>query len=181
MQSTQVYTAALSLSEPLHTNIIAQLHTWLGPLKSRVSRMDVVFNPARNRIFLGEMEKIESREKQPLFQGNLDLETDSQRRHSVLTHLNGLCRKISCNRSVRLIRVWHGTTASVLSNVLEDGFAAIARLDDGTVGLGWLILLGALYDALFLCRMVRQRHIFFHKSCLCRTICQKACVPRHVL
>lgn len=71
---------------------------------------------------------------------HLEDESDSKTRAAVLEHLYSLCAKVKCNRKVKLLRCWHGMKATVLSNVLENGFAALSVLDAGVLCLCCLIV-----------------------------------------
>lgn len=121
-----------------------------------------MFNPNRYRLFLGQLEDVEQRSAQPVFQrtrgfcfdfelflvaAHLEMESESSTRAAVLAHLNSLCAKVKCNRNARLVRAWHGSKASVVDNVLENGFAAIAMLDDGWFGKGIYFSTNASYAA----------------------------------
>lgn len=76
---------------------------------------------------------------------HLELESESKMRAAVLDHLYSLSAKVKCNRGVKLLQVWHGMKATVLNNVLESGFAAIAMLDDG-FNLLFVLSFSALAD-----------------------------------
>lgn len=93
--------------------------------------LQVVFNPARFRLFLGQLEALEHRQLSPAFAPKLEQESHPEQRAAVLAHLDSLAAQVQHNRKLRIVRVWHGTNANVLQHILEDGFAAIATLDDG--------------------------------------------------
>lgn len=62
---------------------------------------------------------------------NLVLEDDRANREDVVKHLYKLCAEVKCNQSVPVMRAWHGTSTSVLPNVMATGFAAISKKDSG--------------------------------------------------
>lgn len=126
---------------------------------SSATLKQVVFNPARYRIFLGELETVEKRMSQPAFQGlrlhihlcisafagRLEDEPDGKTRVAVRDHLYSLCAKTKSNRNVHLLQCWHGTSAPVAKTILEGGFAAIAKLDGGWFGKGIYFSSNAAY------------------------------------
>ena len=59
-------------------------------------------------MWLAELEAVENRSKQPVFQPKLSDETDTKERQAVLDHLDKLARLTKHNRSARILRVWHG-------------------------------------------------------------------------
>lgn len=144
--------------------LINKIEQWVDKDKLKgvkIKKVEVVLSPSRYRSFLGELEKLEHRHSLPQFQPKLSDESDTKQRQSVLDHLDSLASRVNHNRKLRVVRVWHGTTEPVLNYILEDGFAAIAKLDDGDSVCVMRSADGCLV------RLVRQRHVS-HLACALR-------------
>ncbi|CAF0915703.1 unnamed protein product [Didymodactylos carnosus] len=65
-----------------HDTIRARVHMWFGmlPHKFVMDKVEVVFNAARYRMFLGQLEIIENRQDQPAFQPSLSSEISAVER-----------------------------------------------------------------------------------------------------
>ena len=147
--STSAYMniSAVTLRDANHSSVISRILGWLGhiPGRYKVEKIEYVFNPGRYRMFLGQLEAIENRQQQPAFQLQLNLENSCEERQRVLDRLDTLCRQVFHNRRARIVRMWHGCRRNILPNVLSDGFAALATLDDGWYGKGMYFTSSAKY------------------------------------
>lgn len=64
----------LSTDEEIHKPIIARVHEALGSkLVKKIKSIQVVFNPNRYRLFLGQLEAVENRSQEAAFQRTLPL------------------------------------------------------------------------------------------------------------
>jgi len=152
-KGNQLFALTLDPKTPVHAAFLSKVDTWLGSLPTYVHKGDVeiVSNPLRFRIFLGSLETVEKRQHQGAFQSTLDEEVSPEERKAVIARLEEKAKLTVHNRSVKILRVWHGTNGKVLPSILEDGFAAIATLDEGWFGKGIYFTTHARY-ALRYCR-----------------------------
>lgn len=140
MSTTSFYnsTSAYRLTNQSHQNIVSHIYHWLDPLPNHreVDKIEYVFNAGRYRMFLGQLESIENRQMQSVFQPALSLEDRCQERECVLKRLDKLYRQVEHNRKAKIVRMWHGCRQNILPTLLSDGFAALGTLDDGWYGKG---------------------------------------------
>ena len=137
------------LTNQSHQDILPRIYNWLGRLPNgrKVDRIEYISDPARYRIFLGQLEFIENRQTQPTFQPNLSLEDSREERERVLQRLDYLCQQVSHNRKVRMVRMWHGCSNHTLPNLLSSGFAALGTFDQGWYGKAMYFTSSAKYAA----------------------------------
>ncbi|CAF1463299.1 unnamed protein product [Adineta steineri] len=96
-------------------------------------------------MFLQQLESIENKQQQAVFQPQLNVENSREERQRVLNRLDTLCQQVSHNRSVRIIRMWHGCRQNILPNLLSDGFSTLGFLDDGWFGKAMYFTSSAKY------------------------------------
>jgi len=139
--------SACQLTSPKHSHIVSRIHNWLGMLPSRykIEKIEYVFNAARYRMFLGQLETVQNRQIQPAFQPKLNEENNHEERERVLERLDALCQQVSHTRRARIVRMWHGCRPNILSNLLSDGFATLGTLDDGWYGKAMYFTSSAKY------------------------------------
>ncbi|CAF3536263.1 unnamed protein product [Rotaria socialis] len=139
--------SSCQLTNEKHRSIVSRIYNWLGALPShfQVDTIEYVFNSGRYRMFLGQLESVENRQKQPPFQPKLNDENSCEERKRVLQRLETLYQCVSHNRSARIVRMWHGCRRSILPNLLSDGFAALGTLDDGWYGKAMYFTSSAKY------------------------------------
>eukprot|EP01114_Cavostelium_apophysatum_P000258 TRINITY_DN1024_c0_g2_i1.p1 TRINITY_DN1024_c0_g2~~TRINITY_DN1024_c0_g2_i1.p1 ORF type:complete len:803 (+),score=220.76 TRINITY_DN1024_c0_g2_i1:98-2506(+) len=101
-----------------------------------ISKVEYINDVGAERVFHASIEKVEKREKEPIFQPALDIESSPKERERVLLQLHELARKVKHNRSVKILKVYHGTSSSLSKKIVDTGFANLAKLDDGWYGKG---------------------------------------------
>jgi len=147
--ATTIYENVLAcqLTNEKHRTIISHVSNWLGILPScyKIDFIEYVFNAGRYRMFLGQLEAIENRQKDPAFQPKLNEESNFSERCRVLARLDALCEQVSHNRNVRIVRMWHGCRRNALSSLLSHGFATLGTLDDGWYGKAMYFTSSAKY------------------------------------
>eukprot|EP00727_Mastigamoeba_balamuthi_P009730 m51a1_g538 hypothetical protein (1646) ;mRNA; f:393452-399734 len=102
-----------------------------------LDEVSVVRSPAMERLFLARVEQLQQREGNAHFRPRWPAEKD-QRRADVAARLAGLCAEYGepAFPHVKVMPVWHGTTAKSLDSVFRSGYAALARTDGGFFGKG---------------------------------------------
>ncbi len=71
------------------------------------------------------------------FQPSWHLENGKDIRGNVMKRLNTFASKFTPQLdSIKVVPLWHGTADSVVRNICETGFAALATTDDGYFGRG---------------------------------------------
>jgi len=113
-----IFSAELTFSSE-HKAARSKIEQWLAfdkdklsksealPAGVKISKIEVVFNPARYRVFLGELEKVEKRAQQAAFQPKLEQESsDVKERKAVLSALDAKCKQVTHNRQCKILRVW---------------------------------------------------------------------------
>ncbi|CAF0977353.1 unnamed protein product [Didymodactylos carnosus] len=92
-----------------------------------------------------QLQFIEDRQDQPDFQPNLSMEINQEERTYVLERLDLLCKQVSHNRRVRIVRMWHGCNRETLPYLLSNGFATLGKIDDGWYGRAMYFTSSAKY------------------------------------
>ncbi|CAF4261564.1 unnamed protein product, partial [Rotaria magnacalcarata] len=72
--------SSCQLTNEKHRSIVSRIYNWLGALPShfQVDKIEYVFNSGRYRMFLGQLESVENRQKQPPFQPKLNDENSCE-------------------------------------------------------------------------------------------------------
>jgi len=112
--------------------------------KWQIKEVKVINNGNLQRMFTGQMEILLDRLKREEFRGNLRDESDSSLRQSLMGHLNKLCLNVQKvwkgpapnSTTARILPLWHGTSATALSSICSNGFAALQKTDTGYFGKG---------------------------------------------
>ncbi|CAF0987108.1 unnamed protein product [Didymodactylos carnosus] len=146
-ESTYNNVLSCQITEKHHFALITRIKNWLGTLSVgyEIDRIEMVFNPARYRMFLGHLQLVETRLNQLAFQPLLSMEDSQQERRKVLEQLNKLCSEVTHNRQVKMCRVWHGCSRQTLQYLLSDGFATLGALDEGWYGKAMYFTSSAKY------------------------------------
>ncbi|CAF1097902.1 unnamed protein product [Adineta steineri] len=137
----------LDETNPFHWPFARLVKNWMGPLESdfELETIEIVENRDKLNIFRQQIEIVESRQTQSVFQPVFDKESNPGERQKVLERLNGLCKQVTHNRKVNIVRVWHGCNKKLLPQLLGEGFASLGQLDDGWFGKGMYFSSSAEY------------------------------------
>ncbi|CAF1333893.1 unnamed protein product [Adineta steineri] len=121
-----------------HSSYVDTIKQWMGSLDPRVEikTTEIVQNQDKFKHFRQQIEIVESRMNQLIYQPDFKGETNLEERHKVLQRLESLYKEVKSNRKANIIRVWHGTDANLLPQLLGEGFASLGILDDGWFGKG---------------------------------------------
>jgi hypothetical protein len=95
-----------------------------------------IYSANLQRMFHGAIEITETRKNEKAFTGSMAGEVGSEERMRIWNSLSSHPASIEHNRSVTILRAWHGTSTSVAKSILNSGFANLATLDDGWFGKG---------------------------------------------
>jgi len=90
--------------------------------------------PGMARSFYHGIETTESRMKSSSFQ--IDINNLSPDRRSILSSIRNLSCLARHNRDVTIVCAWHGTSLALARQIAINGFANVAKLDDGWFGGG---------------------------------------------
>ncbi|CAF4174038.1 unnamed protein product [Adineta steineri] len=107
--------------------------------------MEIVENRDKFNHFRQQIEIVESRQDQSVFQPVFDEESNPEERQKVLKRLDGLCEQVTHNRKANIVRVWHGCNKKLLPQLLSEGFASLGQVDDGWFGKGMYFSSSAEY------------------------------------
>ena len=108
---------------------IASLPQW------RIKELHHIWSPFMERLFAGEIVKVEKRSVEPEFQPNFAAETVPQKRTKIISQLKEKCSTVQHNRSILIAPVWHGTEYDRAHKILDLGFASLGLLDKGILFL----------------------------------------------
>jgi len=130
-----------------YSKLISNIYNWIGLLPSGhiITNIEYIFNPIRYRLFLSQLELIENRSTQALFQLDLSNENNLDERLKVLDQLTQLTKQVSHNRNVKIVRMWHGCSYELLPYIISDGFATVSIRDEGWFGRGMYFTSSAKY------------------------------------
>ncbi|UJR12131.1 hypothetical protein I4U23_016308 [Adineta vaga] len=134
----KVLSYELDSYNPFHSSYVDTVKKEMGSLNTRfeIKAIEIVQNHDKFKHFRQQIEIVESRMDQTIFQPNLRGETNLKERQKVLKRLESLYKEVKSNRKANIVRVWHGCDARLLPQLLGEGFASLGQLDDGWFGKG---------------------------------------------
>jgi hypothetical protein len=138
-----------SHKDRIHSKLYTQILKWIGPLPNDtdIDKIELVHNPDSYRMFLQQIKRTESRQNEETFQPRINAESNPTERKKVLDRLQSLTQKVHHNRTVPVVRVWHGCSRTTVSKLLSNGFAALSKMDRGWFGTGMYFTSSAEYAA----------------------------------
>jgi hypothetical protein len=143
----KVFSCELIEQNAFHSTLARFIKHWIGPLKNgfTTEMIEIVQNRDKFNHFRQQIEIVESRAGQPVFQPNLNGETNIKERQKVLKRLESLYEQVVNSRKAHIVRVWHGTNKKLLPYLLGEGFASLGITDDGWFGKGMYFSSSAEY------------------------------------
>jgi TPR repeat protein len=103
-----------------------------------ITGLKVIYYPHANRMFQGELEKLQARKGKPVFEPNWESMSNSGLRKKVMGTWEKLSQPYtdSSYPNVRLLPTWHGTHPDAINSILTAGYANLATTDAGFFGKG---------------------------------------------
>ncbi|CAF4146263.1 unnamed protein product [Rotaria sp. Silwood2] len=144
---TKVFSCELAEQNPLHSTFARCVKNWVGPLGNgfKIKAIDIIQNRDKFNHFRQQIEIVERRMEQSVFQPNLNLENNVAEREKVLKRLQNLYNQVDHKRKAKIVRVWHGCDKEVLPKLLADGFSSLAVRNNGWFGKGMYFSSSAQY------------------------------------
>jgi serine/threonine protein kinase len=115
--------------------------------KYEIGSVQVFYNPSMNRRFACQMEALQNRAKNKVFDPKWQTMNDAEWRQEIINQWKELAalHADSNYKNVKILSGFHGTSPAVAASILESGYANLATTDEGFFGKGYYFTPDAEY------------------------------------